>query len=181
MEHKTIEKMIEIIKKYIGEVTLIKEQGESELSFSYDKVSDRYSVTLSRILEDGKKEKKEKKDLSLEEALPFFMHSEFRNEITDFCEKQTKREEKYKQTKERLTQELTKMELSDKDKQTMQTIIEQVSQLPEYVGFGNRFILTNIEDFKEELRLTDETGWDTAGETLHLQLIQSVDFRNDTS
>ena len=173
MNNEVISKIIDTLKNRLI-LTVRKKDSNDELRFMYDTNTNTYSVTLTRVKEDGKKDIKEKVSLTLEEVISFIQNPEFSGEMLNIYDSVLMEEKKYEETKQRLLQELESMEdISDKDRKNMRYIIEKVSKHSK-----NRvtLMMNQFEDgfFIEELRLADETNWSSAGSTLHLQLVQRL-------
>lgn len=168
MENLTIKqkttKLLEIIKFDISGLSfsLGEKNDKRKLDIKYNNENNRYLINsydknglLSTI------------NLSEEELIKFFENEEVSKKTDELYNQRMAKEKKYDDTKKELLNKLNFMNISENDRTTLETIIEQTCQLSERVGNNNRVYISDIE----HLRLADETKWDTRGEYLHLQLV----------
>lgn len=174
MNKDVIKKIIEIINMDLIGLYLSNKSVGKTLSVKYNKENNSYSYSLTTNLQDNKVIEN-KQNLTLKEIIEIILNPEFSDDLINTYNKRIEKEEKYYAAKQNMYQELSAMNLNKDEFNTLVEIIEQVSQLPEIVGFGNSVVISSTNDSYEEVRLTDETRWNNVGPILHLQLVQTVD------
>jgi len=166
-----ITKLIEIIQHDI--IGLSFESGiedeKKQIKVKYNNENKLYFIEI--YAKNGKEVKSSSK---IEDIIIFLGNDEYGPKVTQFLDIRKKRENIYQEAKANLLNQLNTINISDIDKEKMRIIIEQVSQLSDRVGMGNRFYINNYE----HLRLADESRFDDIGNNLHLQLVRRQESPN---
>lgn len=160
-----LNKISEIIRNNLNglNIDIDMENDKKSFFFGYESANDSYYVKVD--------DENLKNSLTLEEIISFLSDDMFSEKIDKIYLNRILDEEKYEKARIDLLEQLNSVEISNVNKAIIQLIIEQVCQLPDVVGFGNRVYISE----NEHLRLADDSRFDTKGDKLHLQLVKKIE------
>lgn len=167
MKEETVQKMLEIIQKQKGGV-FIKKNGKQEMiTFGYNNTTKNFSANLLRLFRDGTSEVNNAQNLTMEQIIRFITNSEFEKEITAFCDERTERETRYENARRMYVQQIRNMRVSAEQKTYMESVVNRVCQLHEYVGDENSIQLKGFDGLLKIIDTLDYMGRDK-GMELHI-------------
>lgn len=183
MDQVTMDKFIEMIKGDIMGVSVSKKEGKifTSINFKYDKEKDIVSYDSS-IYDDATKHNNANKGIisNVDEIVTLASKMGLENELVETVKRRLSKEKMYLSAKQKMISKLDILGLDKDQKAIVLRVIDQVSQLSEVVGMGNRVVLESGPDFSEHVRLADQTKWDSSNGALHLQLVQTVEDSSGT-
>lgn len=175
MEGSIIEKIYDMIKRDILGVSLTKEDGDMKfyIYFRYDEKNDIVSYEIIRT--NGEVRSTNKGVVTNEEELfNLFRNYELEPVVEKVVKHRVAKEQKYLELKDQMLMRINSMNLSERPKIALTNLINQTTQLSEYVGNQNRVTINKSDDIVDQVRVTDDTNFGVAGDVLHLQLVQTV-------